>query len=547
MRRWGTLAAVAVVAALAAGAPARGAEPGVVLTGVGNVPETVARVQAVGARHVRVFLSWRGMEPQPGTFSADLGLYDQLVDQLRAVGIGTYFVVLGTPAWASASGADDAPPPPGPYADFLRRLAAHFRGRVLAYEVWNEPDFPTFWRGGASPAAYAELLRAAYPAAKAGDPGAKVGIGGLVGNDYSYVGALYDQGARGSFDFVGLHTDTDCLRTDPRRAIRDLDGRVARGSFTGYREVRQTMLDHGDDKPVWLTEIGWSTTTVRCPANRRIRAGVSPAAQAAFLTRAYACLAADPFVQMATWFSLADAGPGNSIATRFGLTTFGGARRPAFAAFQRARNVAPNRACGLPVDRAPPQVRFDFPRDGLARSGDLQFRASARDAGGLVTLALLVDGRQIRITARPRLRGRWTGWRRLADGPHTVSMRAMDRAHNVTTTSVTVVKVPYGLGEPIPTRISLHVYGGGPDRLAGAALYTVPHEARALAQGALVVRWERRRGGAWSQVGAADAGGLASTLRSRRHLGPGRYRVVARFAGFRAFRPAVAVRGFSVG
>src|SRR3954454_7618602 len=285
MRRLGTSVAIlcALVSVLAASPAARAAEPGVVLTTLGNVPETVAHVQAVRARHVRMFLSWRGMEPQPGSLSPDLALYDELVDRLRAVGIGTYFVVQQTPTWATPGGAPDAPPPPALYADFLRRLAAHFRGRVLAYEVWNEPDFPVFWQGGASPAAYAALLRVAYTAAKAGDPNAKVGIGGLVGNDYSYLSALYDQGARGSFDFVGVHTDTDCLRDDPRGAIRAVDGRIARGSFTGYREVRQTMLDHGDDKPIWITELGWSTTTDRCPVNRAIPAGVSPQVQAAFL------------------------------------------------------------------------------------------------------------------------------------------------------------------------------------------------------------------------------------------------------------------------
>ena len=50
------------------------------------------------------------------------------------------------------------------------------------------------------------------------------------------------------------------------------------------------MLDHGDDKPIWMTELGWSVTGERCPhGNGQGTAGVSPAKQAAFLTRAYAC------------------------------------------------------------------------------------------------------------------------------------------------------------------------------------------------------------------------------------------------------------------
>ena len=54
---------------------------------------------------------------------------------------------------------------------------------------------------------------------------------------------------------------------------------------------------------------------------------------------------------------------------------------PDLAAFQRARTVSPNRSCGLQVDRAPPRVRFAFPRDGASRSGDLRFRARIKADG----------------------------------------------------------------------------------------------------------------------------------------------------------------------
>jgi hypothetical protein len=527
-------------------APARAAEPGVVVPRLDDVSATVARVQASGARHVRLFVSWRALEPTRGALAGDIARYDDAVNRLRALGISTYFVVLQTPAWATSSGAADAPPPPAAYADFLLRLAAHFRGRVQAYEVWNEPDFPAFWRGGASPADYAALLRAAYPAVKAGDPGARVGIGGLVGNDYTFLGYLYLAGAKGSFDFVGVHTDNDC-NGDPRQAIRDVGGRIARFAFTGYREVRQTMLANGEDKPIWMSELGWSTASIRCPSIPSRPAGVSAAVQASYLTRAYACLAADPYVEKATWFSLDDFGPEDSIGTRFGLISFGGARRPAFAAFQRAGRVAPDRRCGLQTDRGGPGLSLTAPRDGQRRSGDLYYRAVAGDASGVRTLTLYVDGRRVRVTARRVLRGRWTGWRRLPYGPHTVRVRAVDRAHNVSTRSVTVTRVPYGQGESIPTRIALRVYGSGADRLAGGQLYTLPHAARALARGSLVVRFERMAGSAWAAAGSSTRAPVNGAVRARRHLAAGRYRVVAEYAGYHSFRRAVARRVFSVG
>ena len=102
-------------------------------------------------------------------------------------------------------------------------------------------------------------------------------VGGLVGNDFEFVEALYDNGAKGSFDGVGVHTDTACLTTDPREYYREPSGRIGRYSFTGYREVRATMLAHGDDKPIWMTELGLADAVEHLRARRPRRHQGRPA------------------------------------------------------------------------------------------------------------------------------------------------------------------------------------------------------------------------------------------------------------------------------
>ena len=197
---------------------------------------------------------------------------------------------------------------PAEYAAVATDLATQLKGKGVDYEMWNEADDTTFWANGPQPAAYAALLKAAYPAFKAADPEATVLVGGLVGNDYEFVEELYANGAKGSFDGVAVHTDTACLTTDPREYYREPNGRIGRYSFTGYREVRATMLAHGDDKPVWMTELGWSTLSATCERGGRAGtkvAGVSQAEQADYLTKAYGCLANDPYVKAAAWFNLA--------------------------------------------------------------------------------------------------------------------------------------------------------------------------------------------------------------------------------------------------
>ena len=543
------LAGVAAGLALAAALPAvaGAAQPGVVLPNGSLGAGTFERIQASGAKHVRVFASWRMLESQRGQLTPYiLSDYDDMANRLKAAGVNVYFVVTQTPAWATASGAQNAPPPPGPYADFMRRLAGHFKGRVAGYEIWNEPNDVIFWQGGATPAVYTELLKPAYAAVKGADPAAKAGVAGLIGNDYKYLEGLYQAGAKGSFDFVGLHTDGACAFTDPRQAARDVDGRISRWSFTGYREVRATMLAHGDPKPIWMTEIGWQVTSRKCPQVPADPGGVTAAQQASFLTHAYACLASDPYVELASWFSLTDFGAHEDAGGGYGLYTFSGAPRPSLATFQRAGSVGADAACGLRVDAGGAGIDVAYPTGVKGVSGDLRYKASTSDDQGIRTFAILVDGRQVKITAGKAITGTWTGWRKLPYGPHTVTFRARDAALNVTERSVTVNRVNYGEGEPVRTRISIGLYGKGKSRIAAATLFTRPGEAKPFLRGRMNIAFERKAGKRWRPFGRAAGGSVSRALQRQRKFKAGKYRVVMKFAGYKSFKPAVARRAFTV-
>ena len=59
---------------------------------------------------------------------------------------------------------------PGDYARFAAAAARHYAPLgVQAFEIWNEPNTSASWTNP-SPAAYARVLKAAYPAIKAVDP-----------------------------------------------------------------------------------------------------------------------------------------------------------------------------------------------------------------------------------------------------------------------------------------------------------------------------------------------------------------------------------------
>jgi hypothetical protein len=133
------------------------------------------------------------------------------------------------------------------------------------------------------------------------------------------------------FDVMATHPYVYYGRS-PEAVWLDDDGRVSKGAFSAYREVRATMQAHGDTKPIWFTEFGWSTAT----QNFLFDQGVSQATQADYLSRAYSCLEQDPYVKVATWYALRDPSwesGADAWSAQLGLMA-GSTRKPAYYALR---------------------------------------------------------------------------------------------------------------------------------------------------------------------------------------------------------------------
>jgi Cellulase (glycosyl hydrolase family 5) len=447
-----TLAAAAATAAvLACAAPAAAIETGINETLNQTVP-TAEKADRLGADWVRLWVAWDQMEPSPGALHPHLlaGLQGG-VDALKARGIKVLVVVQRAPAWASGFGSGTAPPrDPSTFASFIRRLALSVPG-VDAWEIWNEPDEQEFWAGGADPARYAALLRAAYPAIKSVQPADVVVTGATTGNNYDFVEALYANGAGGSFDAVGVHTDTACLTNGPDRYYRDDRGRVGRYTFTGYREVHAVMSAHGDAaKPIWMTELGWNTQSTRrgsCNTGAwagQKRLGVSKKRQARLLRAAYRCLAGDAFVHVGLWFGMQDI-RGARHAAGYGLFNRRGRGKPSAKAFKRLRRGIRPKRCGGYIDRTPPQLSVIKPRNGQRFAGKLSVRVRASDNRGGTGLQRIYMSRNGRHVLTWGGRGGsiepWWASKDWRPGVHTLTFRVRDNAQNETSVTVAVEKV----------------------------------------------------------------------------------------------------------
>lgn len=149
--------------------------------------------RALGTKRLRVNILWArslvsGAEhhtPPAGGAQYDFSKVDALHAAAAAHGIKLQLTVTGpAPAWATKDHkVGGHQPDPVKFGAFVRTVAAHFKGRVDRYSVWNEPNLSA-WLAPTrtAPKQYRSLYKTAYTAIKTVDPKSKVLFGELAPN-----------------------------------------------------------------------------------------------------------------------------------------------------------------------------------------------------------------------------------------------------------------------------------------------------------------------------------------------------------------------------
>jgi hypothetical protein len=268
--------------------------------GIAYNQRTLDKVVESGFGWIRIQVSWSGIEPEKGAYRWDH--IDRLVDSARQRNQRVLASVAKSPAWATDGGDAGIPSDAARFGAMMQRLAEHFRGRIDAYEIWNEQNTAGETGGNVRLDLYANLLKAGYTAVKAGDPNAIVVFGGLTPtgvndpglaiDDVEYLRQIYAYNngeLKAYFDVLGAHPGSNSNAPDwnwpdnpgpygwsdhPSFYFRRIEG------------LRQVMLDNGDgEKQIWLTEFGW--TTLNPAPGYEYGQYISEELQAQYLLRAF--------------------------------------------------------------------------------------------------------------------------------------------------------------------------------------------------------------------------------------------------------------------
>jgi polysaccharide biosynthesis protein PslG len=295
---------------------------------------------------IRQVFDWAQIERSPNRFS--FARYDAFVLAAARYRIRVLPVLFNPPSFRSkapSTGRLRGTYPPRSNAAmgaFAARVARRYgrngtlwrgRGRKLpitAYQVWNEPPLPVYWRPRPSAAQYAALLRAVSAAIRGVDRRAEIVTAGLPPSKLRgavpltrYIRGLYAAGAGPSFNTLAVNSYAQTAG-QLRRLLRG---------------VRRTMNRRGGRRDrIRVTEIGWATQGPR----HRFRVGRR--GQARRITssiRTLGRLRRRYRIRGFVYYSWRDSRPyppefKNMWGLHTGLLTRGGRRKPGYHAFRRA-------------------------------------------------------------------------------------------------------------------------------------------------------------------------------------------------------------------
>ncbi len=294
------------------------------------------------------------------------------------------------------------------YAEYCAYLADHFRGRIHALEIWNEPDLDNATnktKDGAkvTPAQYANLLKAAYAAIKNTNPDITV-IGGCIAqmNFTSNPGTfgyelLKIPGITEYMDAFSIHA-----YSQPYAYLPDSSsGAHPVRDFTAQTGLAEQLLSEASPTrrvPLWITEYGASDCGDTGSGYLNTDKGYigfkaydfrgSGHGQATALTRAMLASAASESIEKLFIYNFVEKTLNNPSEDKFGIVTADYKAKPAYLAVSYLaslmKNASPATAVNMPEKDGDLYTAYSFESDSghvLALESAVRVTSDARSLG----------------------------------------------------------------------------------------------------------------------------------------------------------------------
>ncbi len=200
-------------------------------------------------------VAWRQLEGVRGR--VDWAALDRAVTEAESTGAKEIVWVHGSPpAWAAQNPKSPGLYGPGtsshpktaPYLEILRQIATRYKGRITAYQVWNEANIRVFYRG--TPTELATLTARAETVLHAVDSDARLVGASTTTRRSGPVGSWYGRYTK-ALAALGWPVDAMSVHLYP---VAD-QGVGTRAAF--IRMIKPWLAKRGWSGAVWDTEVNY--------------------------------------------------------------------------------------------------------------------------------------------------------------------------------------------------------------------------------------------------------------------------------------------------
>jgi hypothetical protein len=288
-------------------------------------PEVASRdlglINDMGFRWVKQVFAWADIEgAKKEHFNWTQA--DQVVQMADEAGLGLIARLDRSPGWTGAGAPNGPPQRYEDFGDFCYAMATRYKGRIQAYQIWNEPNLAREWGGQPpNPQEYTRLLSIAYTRIKEADPDAIVISAGLtptgtssaeVMPDTTYLEGMYQAGFQRYCDMVGAHAAgykaPPEVSPDEAAAENSPYGGERFFCFRRVEDLRAIMERYGDgDRRVAILEFGWTSDPIHPAYSWH---AVTEEEKADYVVRAYRYAAEhwQPWIAVMSLIYIADSG-----------------------------------------------------------------------------------------------------------------------------------------------------------------------------------------------------------------------------------------------
>ncbi|MGH8140979.1 MAG: cellulase family glycosylhydrolase [Steroidobacteraceae bacterium] len=351
------------------GAPARAAQQFGIGIHAGQNQSQIEQTLSAGPFSYRTDVEWRWIEATQGvlTYPASLSSWLDPITQKIVPSGAQPLVVLdyGSQFYDGGGNPTDATGIAA-FARYAGFVAAHYKGTISQFEVWNEWNTTSSASNPAvgTASAYVNLLKATYQAIKAANPNAVVIAGAVTNLDTNWINQFIQAGGLAYADAFSLHPYVHSrarrpasptlsrlglparlglpqLWTNLSMLVPGVQAQAAPAAVRGTPEDAMAWVDQintvlsaaaGKTVPIYITEIGWATNEGQY--------GFAPATAAAYLQRFMLMAHTRAYIAGVWWYDVIDDGPdATNYLDRFGLLQQSGARKPAYTALMQIKDL----------------------------------------------------------------------------------------------------------------------------------------------------------------------------------------------------------------